>query len=208
MLTPTLVIGSKRFSTWSLRPWLILKMAGVAFSEVLIPLRQPDTKASILQHSPSGKVPLLKDGDVHIWDSLAIAEYLAEQLPGLWPAGADARAMARAITAEMHSGFPLLRQTMPMSLADDRLPTPEISPELQAEINRILTLWQDARRRFGQNGPFLFGTWSIADAFFAPVVTRFNTYGVDVPEDAAAYIRIILSLPAMQDWISAAKAEQ
>ncbi|HTH17322.1 MAG TPA: glutathione S-transferase family protein, partial [Magnetospirillum sp.] len=175
----TLVIGTKRFSSWSLRPWLAAKMASVDFDEVLIALRRPETKAEILKHSPSGKVPCLIHGALTIWDSLAICEYLAELHPTLWPEGREARAVARAVSAEMHSGYPNLRNACSMDVCEVT-PLADIPPEVQAEIDRIKALWNDCRARFGtkDGGPFLFGRFSAADAMFAPVVTRFTTFAI------------------------------
>jgi glutathione S-transferase len=201
-----LVIGTKRISSWSLRPWLALKQASLAFEEVLIDLDLPDRRARILTHSPSGRVPLLKDGELKIWDSLAICEYVAElacAVP-LWPENRGVRAVARAVSAEMHSGFPALRQALPMDLA--RVPGPiEIPAEAKADIERITTMWNDCRDRFGAGGPFLFGRWSIADAMYAPVATRFRTYGVQLDPVSAAYVDATYALPAMQEWIAGAK---
>ena len=200
----TLVIGSRRFSSWSLRPYLALKAAGASFAEVEIALRQPDTKQRILAWSPSGKVPLLVHGEVKVWDSLAICEYLAELFPaaGLWPADPVARAVARAVSAEMHAGFPALRNACPMDLVE---PSPvAITPEVAQDAARIRALWNDCRTRFGAGGPFLFGHFTVADAMYAPVVTRFTSYAL--PQDAVsqAYCEAILALPAMKEW--AAKA--
>jgi len=204
----TLVIGTRRYSSWSLRPWLALRQSGLAFDEILIPLRQPDTKERILAHSPSGKVPLLKDGDLRIWDSLAICEYVAElacAVP-LWPENRGARAVARAVSAEMHSGFPGLRQNLPMDFSRHHA-LPELPSEAAADILRVQTIWRDCRLQFGQGGPFLFGPWSIADAMFAPVVSRFDSY--DVPLDAvcAAYVAACLALPDMQAWAERASSD-
>ena len=152
----TLVIGTKRYSSWSLRPWLALKVAGIPFDEVEIALRQPETKAEILKFSPSGKVPLLKDGDLALWDSLAICEYLAERMPSLWPSDPKARAVARSVAAEMHSGFMPLRRDCPMDVLAD-LPMAEIPDEVTTELIRIDALWSDCRTRFGAGGDFLFG---------------------------------------------------
>ncbi len=207
MSKPVLVIGSKRYSSWSLRPWLALKQSGIAFDEVLIRLRQPDTKANILAHSPSGKVPLLKSGDLLVWDSLAICEYVAELacvIP-LWPENRGARAVARSVSAEMHSGFIALRQHLPMDVATT-IALPEIAAEAQADIARVQAIWTDCRASYGAGGPFLFGRWSNADAMFAPVVTRFYTYGVHLAPVSAAYAEAVYNLPAMQEWIEAAKA--
>jgi glutathione S-transferase len=206
--TLTLVIGTRRYSSWSLRPFLALKAAGAAFEVVEIALRQPDTKANILAWSPSGKVPLLVHGGVKVWDSLAICDYLAELFPaaGLWPAGREARALARAVSAEMHSGFPALRSTCAMDLCAGLTPLADIPPEVAAEAGRIRALWADCRGRFGADGPFLFGRFTIADAMWAPVVTRFTTYAL--PQDAVsgAYCDAVWALPAMQEWRASACA--
>lgn len=199
----TLVIGTKRYSSWSLRPWLALKVAGIPFDEVEIALRQPETKAEILKYSPSGKVPLLKDGDLAVWDSLAICEYLAERRPSLWPLDASARAVARSVAAEMHSGFMPLRRDCPMDVLAD-LPMAEIPDEVTTELIRIDALWSDCRTRFGQDGPFLFGAFSIADAMFAPVVTRLRTYHLPVGAVSQAYCDAIMALPAMKEWVAEA----
>ena len=200
----TLVIGTKRYSSWSLRPWLALKLAHIPFDEVEIALRQPDTKAEILKHSPSGKVPLLKDGDLAVWDSLAICEYLAEQTPSLWPQDSKARAVARSVSAEMHSGFMPLRRDCPMDVLAD-LPMAEIPDEVTTELIRMDALWNDCRARFGAGGDFLFGGFSIADAMFAPVVSRIRTYHLPVGAVSQAYCDAILALPAMQEWVAGAK---
>ena len=201
MAQRTLVIGTKRFSSWSLRPWLAAKMAGVEFDEVLIALRQPETKAEILKHSPSGKVPCLIHGGLAVWDSLAICEYLAELHPTLWPEGREARAVARAVSAEMHSGFPNLRNVCSMDVGA-LTPLAEVPPEVQAEVDRIQALWADCRARFGAKagGPFLFGRFSIADAMYAPVVSRFTTFAIKMDSVSQAYCDAIWSLPAMQEW--------
>ncbi|PWC37056.1 glutathione S-transferase family protein [Azospirillum sp. TSO22-1] len=204
----TLVIGNKAYSSWSLRPWLALKHIGVPFAEVLVPLRQPDSRARILAHSPSGKVPLLRHGERAIWDSLAICEYLAESFPDarLWPDDAYTRAVARSVSAEMHSGFVSLRTTMPMDLKRNA-PGEGRSEETLADIARIAAIWRDARERFGADGPYLFGRFSIADCLYAPVVTRFETYGVELDEVGRAYADAILALPALRAWTEAARAE-
>jgi glutathione S-transferase len=204
----TLVIGNKRFSSWSLRPWLALKQAGLPFREIVVLLRRPETKAEILKYSPSGKVPYLIDGALGIWDSLAIVEYLNELKPeaGLWPSDRGARAVARAISAEMHSGFPALRQHLGMDL--QREPARgEWPAEAAADIERVQAIWAECRQRFGSGGPFLFGRFSAADAMYAPVVTRFHRYGVPLDPKLAAYRDAVLALPAMQDWTAAARKE-
>jgi len=203
-----LVIGTKRYSSWSLRPWLALKQAGLPFEEVSITLRQPNTKQQILAHSPSGKLPLLKDGGLLVWDSLAICEYVAEMACAvpLWPENRGTRALARSISAEMHSGFQGLRQHLPMDVLE-KIPMEQIPEDAKPDIERIQAIWTDCRARFGAGGDFLFGRWSIADAMFAPVATRFDTYGVKLDPVSQAYVEATLALPAMQDWIEAAKAE-
>lgn len=206
-----LVIGTKAWSSWSLRPWLALKTIGKPFKETLVELRRPDTRAKALSYAPSGKVPVLRHGDVVVWDSLAICEYLAEAFPkaGLWPSGKAARAVARSVSAEMHSGFATMRNAMSMDVKA-RLPTPAMTPELEADVARVRQIWNQCRRDFGAKargaarGPFLFGRFSIADAMYAPVATRFTTYGVPLDEVSAAYVKTLYDLPAMQEWIAAA----
>jgi glutathione S-transferase len=201
-----LVIGDKNLSSWSLRPWLALRVAGLPFAEINIRLGQPDSKATIFRHSPSGKVPCLIEGDLLIWDSLAICEYAAELAPQLWPANAAARAEARAVSAEMHSGFTALRQNMPMNVCAEK-PAAGRAPETEADIDRIVAILESCRVRHGVAGPVLFGTFSIADAMYAPVIWRFNTYAVEVPSATRAWMDAMLALPAMQEWRAAAAAE-
>ncbi len=203
----TLFIGNKNYSSWSLRPWLALKLARISFEEVLIPLYQATSKQDILRHSPTGKVPALKldDGTV-ICESLAICEWVAEQAPDLWPADPTARAVARAVSSEMHAGFVGLRSALPMNIRR-AAPPRTLTPAAQEDINRVTALWRDCRKRFGTGGPFLFGPPTIADAMFAPVVTRFTSYLVDVDEDSRAYMAAVLALPAMQEWVDAGKRE-
>ncbi len=205
----TLVIGNKNYSSWSLRPWLLLKQAGIPFTEIRIPLYVGDWRERVLKHSPSGKVPVLEHGPVKVWDSLAICEYLAEQFPEkqLWPADAAARAEARSVSAEMHSGFQALRQNMFMNIRR-RLPARGRTPEVAADIGRITAMWNGCRRRYAAGGPFLFGRFSIADAMYAPVALRFQTYEVPVDGAAGEYLRTLLALPALQEWIAAAHAEK
>jgi len=209
----TLVIGDKNISSWSLRPWLALKQCRIPFTEERVRLRQPDFKAEILRHTPAGKVPVLKTDHGLVWDSLAILEVLAERHPEhrLWPEDAEARAAARSISAEMHSGFATLRKDMSMDLLS-RLPSPPISAALGADIERIATLWREARVRFGKSGPFLFGAFTNADAMYAPVATRFRTYGVDLSSfgddgTGATYMDAIFALPAMAEWTEGAAEE-
>lgn len=200
-----LLIGTRRWSTWSLRPWLVLERMGAPFAEIPITLRQgPATTAAILEHSPSGFLPALKDGDLTVWDSLAVCEYLAERFPAatLWPADRTARAMARSATAEMHAGFGPLRSECPMAL-EAPVSHPELSDAAQANVRRIATLWGDMLARFG--GPFLAGGWSIADAYYTPVATRFRTYGIDLTRfggssAAQAYGERLLQQPEFLKW--------
>ncbi len=208
-MTLTLVIGSKRWSSWSLRPWIALKQAGIPFEEVLIPLRGPETRAIILKYSPTGKVPALIDGRLVVWESLAILDYLAVRFPeaGLWPADLPAQALARSISAEMHAGFPDLRRELSMDVARI-LPTPSLSPLAEADVARIQDIWRDALGRFGRGGPFLFGRFSNADAMFAPVATRFNTYRIELDPVCRAYMETLLTLPSMTDWYRAAAEEK
>jgi len=202
-----LIIGTRAWSSWSLRPWLALKAAGAPFQETLVELRTPDSKASFLKHSPAGKVPVLKVDGFAVWDSLAICEYVAEAFPAakLWPADPLARARARSVSAEMHSGFTPLRQAMSMDVRA-RHPTPAMTPELAADIKRIQEMWNECRRDFGAKagGPYLFGAFTIADAMYAPVATRFVTYGVALDAVSQAYVDAILAMPAMKEWIAAA----
>ena len=183
-----------------------MKVAGIAFEEHRIPLYGPGSKAQLLAFSPAGKVPCLVDGGLHVWDSLAICETLAEKHPGLWPQDPAARAHARSISAEMHSGFASLRTHMSMNIRK-RYPDKGRTPESLADIARIFAMWSDCRARYAKDGPYLFGRFSIADAMYAPVVLRFRTYAVELPPDCRAYADAILALPALQDWIAASAAE-
>lgn len=203
----TLVIGTKRYSSWSLRPWLALKATGIPFQEVEIALRQPETKVEILKHSPSGKVPLLDDDGFKVWDSLAICEYLAERFPAaqLWPDDDQTRAIARAVSAEMHSGFMPLRRDCAMDVLSD-LPMTEISDEVKADVARIDAIWTDCRTRFGSEGDFLFGRFSIADAMFAPVVTRMRSFHLPMGAVSQTYCDAIMAMPEMKEWIISASA--
>ncbi len=203
-----LILGNKAYSSWSLRGWLIARLAGIDFDEEVIPLRQPETHAEILRHSPAGKVPVLVEDGTAVWDSLAIGEHLAERFPdrGLWPADPTARSLARCVVAEMHAGFPALRRDLPMDLKR-HYPDHPIALEVGAEIARIQAIWQDCRSRHGAGGDFLFGTPGIADAFYAPVVTRFRSYAVTLEPTTEAYCRTVMAWPLMQDWIAAAEQE-
>ncbi len=204
----TLVIGNKNYSSWSMRPWLAMRVAGVPFDEVRIPLYEAETTASLMRWSPSGLVPLLQEGELKVWDSLAICEYLAERFPecGLWPADPAARAVARAVSAEMHAGFSGLRTAMVMNVRR-RYPDRGRTPECLKDIERVLAIWTDCRRRFGNGGDFLFGRFSIADAMYAPVVLRFQTYAVALDGVARQYADAVLALPAVQEWVEAAGQE-
>jgi glutathione S-transferase len=203
-----LLIANKNYSSWSLRPWLALKHSGIAFEEALVPLDQPETQARIRKHSPSGRVPFLRHGAVEVWESLAICEYLAEAFPGvgLWPGDVAARAHARAVANEMHSGFAELRHNLPMDIRAYR-PEKSRAAKVPGEIARIEGIWRDARQGHAGEGPFLFGRFSIADCMFAPIVTRFRTYGVKLEPVAQAYAETILGLPTMAEWAAAAKQE-
>ncbi len=199
-----LVIGNKNWSSWSLRPWLAMRVSDIPFREAYVELRQPDTRAACLRHSPSGHVPVLKQDGQAIWDSLAILETLAEQFPDrrLWPDAPDARAHARAISAEMHSGFQPLRQHLPMDCLG-RFPGQGCDAEgVGADIDRINDIWRDCRDLFHAAGPFLFGHFTIADAMFAPVVSRFETYAVPVDAPCRDYMQTVLALPAMAEWLA------
>lgn len=206
----TLVVGTANWSSWSLRPYMALSHIGVDFKTVTVPLRRPESKKTILKHSPSGKIPLLKITErgktLSVWDSLAICETLAERHPkaGLWPANAAVRATARAYAAEMHSGFPNVRDQLSMYFVN-RLPLPELRENTQGEIARILDAWKVAFKT--HKGPFLFGRFCVADAMYAPVVSRFTTYGVKVPPPVSAYMARMMALPGMIAWGRMAQKE-
>jgi glutathione S-transferase len=208
-MTLKLVIGNKNYSSWSMRPWLALRAGGIAFDEVFIPLYTGEAdKNRILAVTPSGKVPALVDGDVTIWDSLAIIEYVAERFPQarLWPEDRAARAHARSISAEMHSGFMALRNECGMNLHRP-IGAIALSADARANIARIQQIWIECRERYGKSGPFLFGSFSGADAMFAPVVHRFRTYAIEVAPAARDYMSAMMTLPAFQEWTRAALAE-
>lgn len=203
-----LVIGNKNYSSWSLRAWLLLRESGVEFEEHRIALDLPTTRNELFAASAAGRVPVLELNDVTVWDTLAIAETVAERWPdaNLWPSDAAARAHARAVCAEMHSGFTSLRNEMPMNCrAMGRKVT--ISDELGVDIDRIIAIWADCHHLYGGNGDWLFGAFSVADAMFAPVVLRFRTYGINLPESAGFYPRQLLRSEAMQEWLLAAESE-
>jgi len=202
----TLHIGNRNYSSWSLRGWLAVKLSGEPFETRLVQLTGLGVNAR-WSFSPSGMVPALHDGDVVVWDSLAIAEYLAERHPGMWPADRAARAVARSVTAEMHSGFRPLRGEMTMCIRE-RVDVTPWSDELARDIARVTVLWNDVRARFGAKGSYLFGDFSIADAFYGPVAFRFQTYGVKPEGAAATYLRDLLAHPFMREWEAAALAER
>jgi glutathione S-transferase len=203
----TLIIGNKNYSSWSLRPWMLLKHLGVDFEERLIPLDTPQFKQELEKYGPSGQVPVLHHGAQCIWDSLAICEYLAELTTRGWPQERHARAIARSVCAEMHSGFVNLRMEWPMNARARNRRTP-MTPGLDADIDRIDEIWVDCRRRFGSAGPWLFGEYSIADAMYAPVVLRFRTYGAQVSQSARWYLATALEDSALQEWVQSAQAER
>ncbi len=203
-----LIIGNKNYSSWSLRPWIAMKVAGIAFDEEVISLSATDFKARLSKVSGTGKVPALLDGDVHVWESLAILEYVAEKYPHarLWPADPAPRALARAIAAEMHAGFAPLRRHLPMNTWRPVIPR-QLTPEVKANVRRIEEMWIDCRTRYGAGGAFLFGGFGAADAMYAPIVSRFHTYAVEVGEAARAYMAAVMALPAWGEWRAAALAE-
>jgi glutathione S-transferase len=203
-----LVIGNKNYSSWSMRPWLALKQTGLEFEEILVPLSRPDTRKRLLEHSPSAKVPVLKHGSVLIWDSLAICEYLAELCPqaGLWPEDRASRALARSIVAEMHSSFSPLRRHMPMDCRSS-LPGKGREPGVNENVGRITEIWTDCLKQHARKGIFLFGSFSLADAFFAPVVSRFLTYDVRVGDLASDYMAAIWKHQHVREWVEAAREE-
>jgi glutathione S-transferase len=203
----TLIVGLKNYSSWSLRPWVLLKHLDVEFKEIVLEHYGPGYRAEIAKYSPVGKVPVLIDDEMHVWDSLAIVEHVAERTGRGWPKELAARALARSISAEMHSGFQALRSQCPMNVRESGRHV-EQTPELRRDIARIDEIWQDCRRRFGASGPWLFGGYSIADAMFAPVVTRFNTYSIEVSPESRAYMKVTLADPAYQEWLQAARVEK
>ncbi|WP_231408531.1 glutathione S-transferase family protein [Ralstonia solanacearum] len=204
-----LVIGNKNYSSWSLRPWLLARQAGIPFEEIRLRLGSEGFAAEIHRYSPAGRVPVLVDGDITVWDSLAICETLAERFPRarLWPEDPKARAHARSICAEMHAGFANLRSQMPMNVTA-MLPGLGWNVAVQSDVDRIAQIWTELRQKYAAEGPFLFGHFTVADAFYAPVVSRFATYGVRLPESAKNYADHILNLPAMQEWIEGARGER
>src|SRR5436305_7400434 len=208
-MTLKLVIGNKNYSSWSMRPWLALRANNIEFEEILVPLYTgPEVNQRILDFTPSGKVPALVDGDVTVWDSLAIVEYVAERFPqaGLWPEDRARRAHARSVSAEMHSGFAALRDECGMNLHRPVRAKP-LSADARADIARIQQSWAECRERYGKLGPYLFGALSVADAMYAPVVHRFRTYAIEVTPVVRSYMETMMALPAFQQWTRAALAE-
>jgi len=204
-----LTIANKNYSSWSFRPWIAMEVAGIPFEETVISLDAPDFNARLSRISGTGKVPVLADGEVRVWESLAILEYLAESVPAaqLWPADKTARAHARSIASEMHAGFLPLRRQCPMNMWRP-VRKMALNPEAAANVARIDAMWEDCRRRFGAGGEFLFGAFTAADAMYAPVVSRFHTYAVEVSPVSAAYMRAIMALPAWREWYEAALREE
>jgi glutathione S-transferase len=204
---PTLVIGNKLYSSWSLRPWLLMRHFGIPFEEILIPLDQPDSKARFLEHSPAGKVPILIDGDVTVWETVAIMEYVGEAFgASIWPSGRKARAMARSIAAEMHAGFQGIRSACPMNLGK-KYARKDRGAAVARDVARFSEIVRQARERFGEGGPFLFGAFSAADAMYAPLVTRLDTYSIALDATTQSYVDAVLALPAFQEWRSAGLKE-
>lgn len=203
-----LVIGTKNYSSWSLRPWLLMRHHAVDFEEVRLPLDTPEFYATIGRWSPSGRVPVLRDGDLVVWDSLAICEYVNERWLGGagWPADLAARAHARAVSAEMHSGFNVLREECPLDVV--RRSRDPVGAEARRDVERIGTLWRDCRARYGAGGKFLFGSFSIADAMYSPVALRIVSYGIDIGPVERDYVDTLLALPSMREWVADAEAEQ
>jgi glutathione S-transferase len=204
----TLVIGNKNYSSWSLRPWLYLKHHGIPFQEIRIPLYREDSEARIAAYSPSGKVPVLLDGEVRVWDSLAILDYLAERFPDTagWPEDRLARATARSLAAEMHAGFQVLRAHCGMNCR--RAPAGKVLPDaVHRDIARVGRIWQGCREQYGREGPWLLGRFSIADAMYAPVALRFRTYCLEAGPSAQDYVHTVLNHPAMVEWMEAGRRE-
>lgn len=211
-MTLKLIIGNKNYSSWSFRPWIAMKVAGIPFEETVISLNADDFKQKVGAVSGTGKVPALIDGDVQVWESMAILEYLAEKFPdaGLWPVDAAARAHARAVANEMHAGFTPLRKLLPMNMWRPVIRR-ELTPEVAVNVARIEAMWSACRSRFAQKaqsaGPFLFGRFGAADAMYAPVVSRLHTYAVNVSAPARAYMDAVMALPAWGEWFAAALKE-
>jgi glutathione S-transferase len=212
-VTLRLLIGNKRYSSWSLRPWIAMKVLGILFDETVLPLYRPGSREEVLKYSPTGKVPVLIDGEIAVWESLAILDYLADRFPQvkLWPDDLAARAFARAVAAEMHAGFQPLRRYYPMNMMRDRNKPRALEQEAEADvranIGRIDTIWREARTRFGQGGPFLFGAFGAADAMYAPIVSRLFSYSAQVGDVSRTYMQAVMALPAWREWEAAARIE-
>lgn len=210
MYTPnfTLIIGNKNYSSWSLRPWILMKYFKIPFEELLVPLYEGNYKSELVKYAPNEKVPILIDGDVKVWESLSICEYVAERFPNerMWPQKIEHRAWARSVAQEMHAGFSHLRKHMPMNIRGT-FPGKGRSHEVGLDIHRVLQIWESCRRQFKNDGPFLFGHFTIADAMFVPVVTRFRTYGVKTVSYSNEYYDTILDLPSFKEWEAAAGRE-
>lgn len=206
METPLLVIGNKNYSSWSLRPWLLLRHLGIEFEEVRIALDTPEFQQQVKRYSNAGKVPVYIQGELRIWDSLAICEYLAEKYPQAWPHSEKSRALARSVCAEMHSGFSALRNELPMNCrAHDRIV--QLSDAAKQDINRIENIWELCRKYRKGDGPWLFGDFSVADAFYAPVAIRFNGYRLELKEHSRSYCQTQLNNSHLQEWIRAGQEE-
>jgi len=204
----TLIVANKAYSSWSLRPWILLVHFKIPFEEVVIAMDRPETRAAMLRYAPTGKCPSLHDGRIAVWESLAIVEYVAESFPekAIWPRGKAARAQARSLAAEMHAGFSALRQVCPTNFRREVRAIP-LSDDVRADVARIEAAFAAAREAFGKAGPFLFGRFSAADAMFAPVVNRLHVYDIPVAKPTRAYMEAIMALPAWQAWIAGAEAE-
>ncbi len=207
-MAPRLFIGNKAYSSWSMRPWLVMRHFDLPFEEEVIPLDQPSTSIDILRHSPTGKVPALAVDGIVIWETLAIIEHLADQNPAkaIWPKDVLARAIARAVSSEMHAGFGELRKACPMNLRRS-VRQIAVSDAVRADVDRIETLWAAARNDYGRGGAFLFGAFSAADAMYAPVVNRLHVYDLARRPESRAYMAAVMTLPAWQDWVAGARAE-
>jgi glutathione S-transferase len=207
-VTLKLIIGNKNYSSWSFRPWIAMKVAGIPFDEEVISLDAPDFKPRVSKISGTGKVPVLDDGGIHVWESLAILEYLAERFPAarLWPIGPAARARALVVSSEMHAGFLPLRRALPMNMWRP-VKRRDLNDEARANVRRIQAMWAECRNRYGAGGPFLFGPFGAADAMYAPVVSRFHTYDVEVDAPTRAYMDAMMALPAWSEWTAAALKE-
>lgn len=203
-----LILGNKNYSSWSLRPWIAMRHAGIEFEEEVIPLYEPGSRERVLQYSAAGKVPVLIDDGAPIWESIAILEHLAEKFPkaALWPADEKARAYGRAIAAEMHAGFGALRRHCPMNMRRRRRKL-ALAQDVAEDVRRIEVIWTESRNRFGSAGPFLLGSFSIADAMYAPIVSRFFSYDIGVGAAAEAYMATMMSLPAWKEWETAGEHE-